>query len=81
MDRNAKDLKEPGWFSLETVKSGMRKLKAKVSVYKSENWRDIALFVGTTAVVYQYGDKISGAVEDMLPSEEHMAEMVKNLQA
>ena len=81
MDRGAKELKQPGWFSVETVKSGMRKLKAKLTVYKMENWRDIALFIGTTAVVYQYGDKIAGSVEDMVPSEEHMAKMMREMQA
>ena len=66
---------------LKQVKQNLSNQWRKVKSIKRGTWIDMAMFAGLTFVVYNYSDDIAGAVDNLVPNEEKMVEMMKEAEA
>ena len=66
---------------MKIIKESFKNAGAKIKGVSRSQWWDLGLFVSVAATFYFFGDKISDKVDEVMPTEEKMVEMMKEMQA
>ena len=70
---------QKGYF--DGIRETLSKQWKKIRSVKASTWQDVAIFSGLTFIVYNYSDEIAGTVDNLIPNEEKMVEMMKEAEA